>query len=482
MKHISKNVFLNAVACPTIGWLLRSDEPEQEATTEELSLAEQFRIDQGIEIGNRARRLYPSGVLASGSSLEACAKYTERLMKDAKTSIIFEGTFLVGDYAAKADILVKEKEGWHLIEVKSSVNDNPELLDDLAYTFMVIARSGVKISRASLLLVSKDYRLGMADKSLFTEIDHSDDGEKRALEFDEYWDQVRNVTSGPRPKSGVIFQCKDCSQIDDCMGEHIVNPVFDLPRLSQKKFDGLQAMGIMKIEDVPDDFELTANQSKVRECVIAGKPWKSEHLVNDLGDVAWPAFYLDFETVMTPTPLYPDIAPYTQIPTQYSIHKCNGLGLGIEHREYLSDHSKDSREELAKNLITDLEKHGSIITYSSFEKTTINNLIKVFPKLSATLQPLIDRMVDLESILRKGYYHPDFHGRTSIKVVLPVVVPELSYKGLEIASGDCAIAAFAYMALGKIKGKQADAVKENLLKYCAQDTMAMVRLHERLCE
>ena len=196
--------------------------------------------------------------------------------------------------------------------------------------------------------------------------------------------------------------------------------------------------------------------------------------------IEWPAFYLDFETVMTAIPLYPDIAPFTQIPTQYSIHKLTGLGSAAEHREYIGNPLKDNREELAKQLISDLEEKGSIITYSSFEKTTVNNLIKLLPELTESLQKLIDRMVDLEPIIRKGFYHPEFHERSSIKIVLPVIVPELSYKELEIGDGDSAIAAFAYMALGKITGEEAEKMKSNLLVYCAQDTMAMVKLHETL--
>ncbi len=91
-------------------------------------------------------------------------------------------------------------------------------------------------------------------------------------------------------------------------------------------------------------------------------------------------------------------------------------------------------------------------------------------------------MIDLGAIIRNNYYHPGFHGHTSIKNTLPVLVPEMSYEGLKISDGSSAIAAFAHLALGKYGGEEATTMRRNLLEYCRQDTLAMVRLHERLIE
>ena len=89
-------------------------------------------------------------------------------------------------------------------------------------------------------------------------------------------------------------------------------------------------------------------------------------------------------------------------------------------------------------------------------------------------------MVDLESTIRKNYYHPEFHGSTSIKKTLPVLVPDMSYDDLEIADGDSAMVSFAYLALGKYKDREAETIKRNLLEYCKRDSFAMVRLHQQL--
>jgi len=484
MKNVSKNVFLNALVCPSLGWLLRSGEPIEQLSEEALSLAEQFRIEQGAEIGGRARELYPQGKLIDERVPVKAANETITLLADKKQSIIFEATFLVDSYVTRADILKREKKGWHLVEVKSSVNDKPELVDELAYTAMVMMRAGVEISSSALMLVSKDYRLGMKDEALFVEVDHTDDALLRAVEFTNFWDEVKKQTGAPAmPVPELQLACKKCPLFADCLGKGIDNHVLEIPRLSPKKFDSLKALGVVCIEDIPPTFELTQNQAVVRDCVLSKKPHINGSLKVELDSIVWPTYYLDFETVMIAIPLYPDIAPYTQMPIQYSIHKCSDVGKVVAHKEFLSDHRKDDRRRLAETLISDLESVGNIITYSNFEQNTINALARLYPDLSDKLERMLDRMVDLEAIIRRNFYHPDFHGSISIKRTLPALVPDMSYDDLEIREGDSASAAFAYLALGRWKAESdIQAIRNNLLQYCARDTLAMVKLHQRLAE
>ena len=479
MKSVSKQVFLNALVCPTLGWLLRSGKVAEI----ELTLGERFRIEQGIEVGRRARELYSGGLLVDDIDLVPASRKTKSLMNETNISTIFEGAFLIDGFVARADILRRKGKGWHLVEVKSSVNDKEEFIDDVAYTAMVIDHCGFNLSGVSLLLVSKDFRLGMENKELFVEIDHTDEVLFQVEEFKPFWQQIEEITRAPvEPEPQLLFECRKCGLFHECLGKGIANHIFDIPRLSQSKFDELAELGIVCIEAIPRGFPLTENQARVRDSVLSKKPFVGGSLESDLKSIPWPAYYLDFETVMTAIPLYPDIAPYTQIPTQYSIHKCSDVGLIIDHLKYLADPSKDCRRELAENLINDLGEDGSIIIYSYFEKAVINSLGRLYSDLSGKLNSLVGRMIDLWAIIGKNYYHPGFHGSTSIKVTLPALVPEMSYDNLEIADGDSAMAAFAYLALGKYEGRETEIVKRRLLEYCKQDTLAMVKLHQKLAE
>ena len=479
MRNVSKEIFLNAVACPALGWLIRMS---REEVSREPTLGERFRMEQGMEIGKRARELHPNGVLIVDTNIASASKKTKSLMDDPNVPVLFEGTFLIDGFIAKADILKRKDDGWHMIEVKSSVNDKEEFIDDMAYTAMVIDHCGFDISIVSLLLISKGFRLGMKNENLFVEIDHTDKVLDRVELFKPFWEQIEDMTRRPvKPEPELRFVCRKCELFKECLGKDIENHIFDIPRLTQSKFDKLVELGIIRIKDIPDEFPLTENQDRVRKCIQTKKSFVGDRLKSELESISWPTYYLDFETVMTAIPLYPDIAPYTQIPTQYSIHKCSELGHIIDHFEYLADPSKDCRKELAENLIDDLKGEGSIVIYSNFEKAVINSLGRLYPDLFQKLNSLINRMIDLEAIIRKNYYHLDFHGSTSMKNTLPVLVPDMSYDELEIADGDSAMAAFAYLALGRYKeAREVEFTKRNLLDYCKQDTLAMIRLCQQL--
>jgi hypothetical protein len=79
----------------------------------------------------------------------------------------------------------------------------------------------------------------------------------------------------------------------------------------------------------------------------------------------------------------------------------------------------------------------------------------------------------------RWYYVPEMRGSYSIKQVLPALVPELSYKDLEISEGGTASNTFAEMVMGTFKG-DIQKTRKDLLDYCKLDTYAMVKILEKL--
>lgn len=475
MKNIIKEIFLSSLICPLMGWKKTFEGAGK------LSFGDEFRKSEGIEIGKKAHECFSDGILIDDIDINTASKKTQELMDDTNVVVIFEATFIVDGFVAKADILKRKDEGWHLIEVKASVNDKKEFIDDLAYTFMVIKRCGVDIVASSVYLVSKAFRLGMDIQSLFIETDHTDKVLEQAEEFTSHNEIKGVLMSSAKPEAELILACRSCLFFSECTGERINNHIFDLPRLSKKKFEQLKELNIDSIEALPDDFTLTEYQDRIRRCIKQRKIFIAPMLKGALDKVTWPAYYLDFETVMTALPLYPNVAPYSQVVTQYSIHKCKNLGVKEEHYEYLSEPTIDDRKTLTEHLINDLGDEGSIIIYSNFEISIIKSLIELFPDMSRKLNALIERTIDLEKLIKDNLYHSDFHGSTSIKKTLPALVSNMTYDDLEIKEGGTAMAKFACVALGKYEAKDIDIIKESLLRYCKQDTLAMVRLHQSLC-
>jgi hypothetical protein len=475
MKDITKETFLSSLICPLMGWKKTFEEDV------ELSFGDEFRRAEGIEIGEKARECFPDGILIDDIGVNVASKKTQELMNDSNVAVIFEATFMVDGFVAKADILKRKDKGWHLIEVKASVNDKKEFIDDLAYTFMVIKKCNVDIVASSIYLVSKDFRLGVKIQSLFIEIEHTDKVLWQAEEFSSNNEVKRMLLGSTKPEAKLIFGCKTCPFFPECTGKGISNHIFDLPRLSQKKFEQLRELNIASIESLPDDFPLTEYQDRIRKCIKRREIFIAPIFKKTLNKITWPAYYLDFETVMTALPSYPNVAPYSQVVTQYSIHKCSNLGVIESHYEYLSEPTIDDRRTLAEHLINDLGGEGSIMIYSNFEISIIKSLLELFPEMSKELNALIERIFDLERLIKDNFYHFDFHGSTSIKKTMVALVPNMTYDDLEIKEGSTAMAKFACVILGKCEKKDIDTIKENLLEYCKQDTLAMVRLHQALC-
>ena len=88
-------------------------------------------------------------------------------------------------------------------------------------------------------------------------------------------------------------------------------------------------------------------------------------------------------------------------------------------------------------------------------------------------------MVDLVAPFRKNYRLPAMQGSYSIKAVLPALVPELSYDNLAIGNGGDASAAF-YNLKHLENEAEKQAIRNALLEYCGMDSMAMVRVLEKL--
>lgn len=448
--------------------------------------ADRLRTEEGIEIGRLAREWVPGGVLIEARDVAEATERTNAALADPRVETIYEATFVADGAVARADIIRREGDGWELMEVKSSLNDKDELVDDLTYTVMMAMRAGVAVTRASLVLLSRDYRRGVGVDLLFAPLDKTTEVRTRIAGFaTDLTALVAAVQAEVPPAPTLIKACKECEFFsENCVGRGLAHPIFELPRLQEKALTSLVEAGILEVGHIPASHKLTPTQAPVRAAVASGQPQIDvAQLRKGLSEVTWPAAYLDFETVKTALPLFDDVAPHEQLPTQFSIHLCTGLEAAPSHRAFLADHTGDARRELAERLISDLQDAATIVHFSSFEKTVVNGLIRRFPDLQNPLQALIARFFDLSRLVQPDcVYFPAFRGSSSIKAVLPVLVPGMDYSALAIADGDNAVAAFATMAMGRCSPSEVESTRLALLAYCEQDTLAMVRLHRRLAE
>jgi predicted RecB family nuclease len=478
-SSVTKYDWLTAGECQTKAWYgLR-------AQTKAPSEADLFRMEQGREVGELAQQLYPSGVLVQPVDGQTAAQVTQELITDNSDDVFFEAAFRPEPLIAKADILKREAEGWHVLEVKSSFSDTKsisDLIDDLSYTVMVLLRARLPVTKASLVLLSREFRHGDGPEKLFEIVDKTTKILARAAEFEAHADAIQDVLLGDdRPEPSLVSACRTCPHFEgECLGAQVPHTVLELPNLHHTKLKKLSADGIIDLASLPTDIKLNATQLRARDAALSNQTIVDSHLATALGQIEWPCYYLDFETVATVLPLYEEHACHQQVLTQFSIHERATLQDNPAHHEYFADASRDCQRELAERLIGAVGNSGSIIVYSHFENRRINALRDTYDDLAGPLQQIIDRLVDLHQIVKAHVYNPDFKGSFSIKKVLPALVSRLSYEGLAVADGDTAMAQFARMARGAIVGEEGERTRKNLLDYCKLDTLAMVQLHDAL--
>ena len=120
------------------------------------------------------------------------------------------------------------------------------------------------------------------------------------------------------------------------------------------------------------------------------------------------------------------------------------------------------------------------VYYLPFERGRIKEMMKDFPEHAEDLGFISEKLVDLIIPFKKKFYRTEtMGGSSSIKKVLPALHPEFSYAELEI--GDGMSASNAFLDLYSCDDDEViTKTRENLLKYCHLDTLAMVKLFEVL--
>ena len=256
--------------------------------------------------------------------------------------------------------------------------------------------------------------------------------------------------------------------------------IFTIPRLNEEKAADLIARGILSVHDVPADYPLSYTQRAYVDMVQAGQATiLAEGVRNSLAELERPIHFLDFETIAYAVPRFNGTRPYQATPFQYSCHVLHRNGR-LGHREYLHLDDSDPRPALARQLVNDVHESGSVVAYSAgFEGHVIRHLAEAVPDVADELTSIGDRMWDQRVVFQHFYSDPGFLGSTSIKRVLPVVVPGLSYTDLKIQRGDDAQAAWMEMIATQDDDRK-EQMADDLRDYCQLDTYAMVEIHRAL--
>ncbi|MFA5461166.1 MAG: DUF2779 domain-containing protein [Sulfurimonas sp.] len=489
--RLSKSLYTRGLQCVKSLWLKKYN---KEVLTPPDSSAEAI-FETGNIVGDLACKLFPNGkeVPFENTTFEEKIALTKKWMEEGVKNI-YEATFEFDDILVMVDILhVNDDRSVEIYEVKSSTEVKDVYLDDASVQYYVLNGLGYDVKRTSIVHINNKYVRDdeLEIDKLFTIADVSDGVLELQTNIPSYLKSFKIFLDDKEnePVIDIGTHCSnpyDCDAISYCWKHIPEYSVFDISRLrSDKKFD-FYRNGILEFHQISDvslfslaqQIQIISEQEQ-REII------NKEAIKEFIDGLTYPLYHLDFETFQQAVPQWKGISPFMQIPFQYSLHveKKNG---DLEHYEFLAKEGIDPRYELAKRLVGDIPTDVTVLAYNmGFEKGVIRKLADMFNEFAPQLMAIHDNIQDLMTpFAKKDYYVPSMKGSYSIKYVLPALVPEMAkaYKELNgVQNGGEAMQTYASLATMEDKAVVAR-LREALLRYCELDTMAMVKVLEKLKE
>jgi hypothetical protein len=462
----SKTDFTRYLQCPKSLWLLKH-RPDEFPHGEFTDYAQKLTAE-GTEVEEHARRLIEARDDAGRYSFQTVYE-TERGLH------------------ARVDMVRTNDDGSiNLYEVKSSTSVKPKQIKDACFQMLAAQELGHRVDQVFIVHLNGGYvRDGEIDPEAL-------------LTFANVTTQVQEAEGETRQEitTALAFlaqeeidetscNCLTTTKSNHCDSFGYFNPdmpqpsIYDLPRITQSRVQSFVESSRFSLDDIQPD-EVTAGQRPVLQSAQSAAPQiVRQALAQWFSAVQYPLYFIDYETYASAIPIVNGARPQSPIPFQYSLHIKRTPEDDLTHVEYLADEAA-----LPSAMIAHMEQHigpaGSVISWhKSFENTQNTTMATQFPDSARFLQDLTARTFDLEDIFKTAYVDIAFGGSTSIKKVLPVIVPELNYDGMRIANGTDAMIGWKGL-IDLPKGDEKNALRTAMLEYCKLDTQAMVRIFEAM--
>ena len=265
--------------------------------------------------------------------------------------------------------------------------------------------------------------------------------------------------------------------------------------------------GYCKFDDVPVEWLEKEYHQIQRDCYDTDSEYiDKEKMKYWFDQMEYPIYHFDFESFPCPLPRFRGEQPYRQSVFEFSLHIERKPGICDKEKDNViflnAESGDDEREDLAKAIIDNFEfnedgsLHGTMLAQNTtFEKKRLEELAELFPEYSKKLLAIRDKSADLIHILKTNkkmyeeafpesagiinYYNKNLSGSYSIKKTIPVLVPSLTYQGMDVGNGVQAYIAYLnYDSPEPTFGIMKTKVERRaaLSRYCQQDTWAMVEI------
>lgn len=483
---LTKSNFIKFLECSCQLWLVK----QRPDLLPPIDAALQRIFDEGNKVDVFARKLFPDGVEIGGFN-ESGARNTKKVIEDGATAL-FQPTFIGDGITCRSDILVKNGNAWDIHEVKSSTTVKEDHVFDLAFQRTCLEDSGIEVGKTFLVHINNQFvKDGEIDPQQILTTEDITEQVMDALPLARKEIARAKKTLALTEQAGLEL-LKSCSSPDSCeflplyIGTIPHEAIYSIAEsLPKKQLKAFLERGLLKPEQVPPDILESLGQLELpTESKKPAVEINKISIARELGELQYPLYFLDYETYFPAIPVFDGYRPYQQMVFQYSVHILRTPKGKLEQVSYIHETFNDPAKALTEALVRDIGPTGSVIVWNErFEASRNEELGEMLPKHAKALRSINERMYDLMQIVKSGLYVDSrFEESASLKKVLPVMAPELSYKDLVIQEGQTASASWGELTDPATPSKRKKDLKRDMLAYCERDTLAMVVLYQKFLE
>jgi len=428
-------------------------------------------------------------------------KKTEKYINSSDINVIYEGTFEYLNTQVKTDVLIRKKNGWQLLEAKSSTKLKPEHIPDISIQSFIVRKCmkqlGHDLISIKLIHINKDFTLKKeGDYQDLVDDENDLTSEIIETEIPNYIKDLIPLTikNSPCPKKDMGSHCKKpyiCDYQDRCkslLPKSNVTPYTILPYIGKDKKlkEYMKKKGTMDLQKVPTDFfkdrkDYAPGYHKIiQDAHKNNEPWFNTNLKNIFKEFSFPFYFMDFETIMQGVPIIKGTQPYYAVPFQWSVHKWESIDKEVnDGKSFLKFKDHDIERQFIESLLKAVGGNGTIFAHSA-KGVEIKTLERLKDKdnckdLADKIDKLIERIEDSLIVARNNFYSPLMNGDWGIKSIIKAIPDSnISYEEEgNIEDGDAAQLAWFDFTDPKTSNEDKKKLKNLLREYCSKDTMAV---------
>ena len=492
---LTKTAYLRGRQCPLRLWYwgqgLGEGDPEPASQGPDM-------LHEAAAVEALAAELFPGGeritaAVGGAADRREALERTRAALADPSARVLLRPHLGDARRLAVVDMLVRDGDGWRVVEVQASAAVKASHVQGLAFQWDVAESQGLDVRgadvvhlrgeavrgsealSASELLVAEDITAAVREALPQARASAQQLLDTLALET------APAVRPGPHckgPSGG-----KDSLRASPC--RHLLGGgacgsrlpaawAGRLPGLRRgPKLDAVEALASQELADLDlDACDWTPAQ---RATIIAARTGRRfvepAGLRRWLNALSFPVAYVDFEfDAGIAIPRFPGMRPYERLPFQWSMHvQSEPGGELVEHTPFLHLTPDDPREAFLQSLLDALPASGSLVAHSvAAEQGVLHQYTQATwfgGRHRQAVRRLSNRWADTLALTRPHYAHPDCRGSWSLKALAPAILGR-AYEDLELGDGMAAVRAWR-----RAVSEGADpALRSALLAYCARDT------------